>query len=278
MSEMCTPQQPVVQSPSGAHRDWNPGQYEQFADERTRPFIDLLALVEPAPFPRAVDLGCGTGALTMLAANQLAVGQMVGIDNSAAMLRKAALVAQPNVAFVDGDIGLWTSTGDHDLIIANASLQWVPDHPTVIRRWTEALRQGGQLAIQVPSNAAMPSHRVAVRVAEREPYLSAFHGAPPADPVAANVLAPEQYAQLLYDLGFVRQHVRLQVYPHVLPSSRHVVEWVRGTTLTRFQKVLEPSLFERFLADYERELLAEIGEHQPFFFGFRRVLLWGRQA
>jgi trans-aconitate 2-methyltransferase len=81
---------------------------------------------------------------------------------------------------------------------------------------------------------------------------------------------------VLYDLGFTRQHVRLQVYPHVLPSSRHVVEWVKGTTLTRFEKVLPPELYAQFLVDYERDLVAEVGDRSPFFFGFRRVLLWGR--
>jgi trans-aconitate 2-methyltransferase len=256
--------------------DWNPTQYERFADERTRPFVDLLALIEPAPFAVAVDLGCGTGSLTALATNQLAVQKMVGIDSSAAMLAQAATIVQPNIQFEPGDIGPWTSAGDHDLVLANASLQWVPDHPAVLRRWTAALRPGGQLAVQVPSNAEMPSHRVAARVAQREPYLSAFGGTPPPDPVATNVLAPEVYAQLLFDLGFQRQLVRLQVYPHVLPRSRDVVEWVRGTTLTRFEKVLEPSLFQQFLAEYERELLAEIGEREPFFFAFRRVLMWGR--
>jgi trans-aconitate 2-methyltransferase len=256
--------------------DWNPAQYEQFADERTRPFVDLLGLIEPAAFGVAVDLGCGTGALTQLATNQLAVQHMLGIDNSPAMLAEAAALTHPNLRFESGDIGPWTSAGDHDLVIANASLQWVPDHVAVLQRWTTALRPGGQLAVQVPSNATMPSHVVAGRVAQREPYLSAMGGRPPADPVAVNVLAPEEYAQLLYDLGYVRQHVRLQVYPHVLPSSRHVVEWVRGTTLTRFQKLLSPELFDRFLADYEAELLATVGDRSPFFFGFRRVLLWGR--
>ena len=110
--------------------------------------------------------------------------------------------------------------------------------------------------MQVPANADMPSHAVARHVAEREPYLSLFGPeGPPIDPVQAYVLRPEEYAQILYDLGFERQHVRLQVYPHVLPSTRHVVEWVRGTTLTRFEKRLDPEAFEAFVADYEAELL-----------------------
>jgi trans-aconitate 2-methyltransferase len=214
--------------------------------------------------------------LTAAAADRLAVEHMVGVDNSPAMLARTAESARPGLRFEEGDIGPWTADHSHDLVLANASLQWVPDHPAVLQRWSRALKPGGQLAVQVPSNADMPSHQVAAQLAEREPYRSAMGGTPPPDPVAANVLAPEQYAQLLFDLGFARQHVRLQVYPHVLPTSRHVVEWVRGTTLTRFEKVLPAAVFERFVADYERELIAEIGEHQPHFFGFKRVLLWGR--
>ena len=142
---------------------------------------------------------------------------------------------------------------------------------------TAALRQGGQIAIQVPANADLPSHAVARQVAEREPYLSMFGpDGPPIDPVQAYVLQPEAYAQILYDLGYARQHVRLQVYPHVLPSTRHVVEWVRGTMLTRFEKRLDREAFNAFVADYESELLRVLGEHEPHFFPFRRILMWGR--
>jgi trans-aconitate 2-methyltransferase len=256
--------------------DWNPTQYERFAGERTQPFLDLLDLIEPAPMQRAVDLGCGTGSLTALAADRFDVAEMTGVDNSPAMLARAAEVARPGLAFEAGDIGPWTSLADHDLVLANASLHWVPDHAAVLRRWTAALRAGGQLAVQVPSNGNQPAHQVAIRVGQREPYLSAMGGAPPPDVVVGNVLAPEHYASLLYGLGFARQHVRLQVYPHVLPSSRHVVEWVKGTTLTRFEKVLPAALYQQFLSDYEQELIDEIGEHAPYFFGFRRVLMWGR--
>lgn len=257
--------------------DWNPEQYRLFAAERAQPFHDLLALIEHDAIRRAVDLGCGPGELTALTAAQLGVEEMVGVDNSKAMLDGTVEHTSDRVRFEFGDIGEWSSDGDRDLVLAAASLQWVPDHAEVIGRWTAALRAGGQLAIQVPANAEMPSHVVARQVAEREPYLSLFGpDGPPIDPVQAYVLRPEEYAQLLYDLGFERQHVRLQVYPHVLPSTRHVVEWVRGTTLTRFEKRLTPDAFNAFLADYETELLRVFGDHEPHFFPFRRILMWAR--
>jgi len=257
--------------------DWNPEQYRRFAEERAQPFHDLLALIEPASIARAVDLGCGPGELTALAADQLGVAEMIGIDNSRAMLDKTGEHASNAVRFEYGDIGDWTSSADFDLVLAAASLQWVPDHVDVLARWTSALRPGGQIAVQVPANADMPSHTVGRLVAEREPYVTLFGPeGPPIDPVQAYVLRPEEYAQIFYDLGFERQHVRLQVYPHVLPSSRHVVEWVRGTTLTRFEKRLAPDAFEAFVADYETELLRVLGDHAPHFFPFRRILMWAR--
>ncbi|HEY4608171.1 MAG TPA: methyltransferase domain-containing protein [Ilumatobacteraceae bacterium] len=257
--------------------DWDPQQYRRFAEERAQAFHDLVAMIEPCSIDRAVDLGCGPGELTALAAKQLDVGEMVGVDNSPAMLEKTAEHTTSTVRFEYGDIGGWSSPADLDLVLAAASLQWVPDHRRVIGRWAQALRPGGQIAIQVPANSEQPSHVAARQIAERDPYVSMFGPeGPPPDPVREYVLEPEQYAQILYDLGFERQHVRLQIYPHVLPSTRHVVEWVRGTMLTRFEKRLDAASFASFVDDYEKRLLDMLGEHEPFFFPFRRILMWAR--
>ena len=62
----------------------------------------------------------------------------------------------------------------------------------------------------------------------------------------------------------------------MLPSSRDVVEWVKGTTLTRFQRVLPADAYAEFLARYEARLLEVIGHHQPYLFPFKRILMWGQ--
>lgn len=254
-------------------QDWSPEQYRVFAEQRAQPFHDLLAMCRPGTVRLAADLGCGPGELTALAARSLGAARMVGIDNSPAMLDAAAAHAGAGVEFRHGDIAEWTSSADHDVVLAAASLHWVPDHPVVLARWAAALAPGGWLLVQVPANAHQPTHTVAAALAEREPYHSAFGPAgPPADPVATNVLEPEGYARVLHDLGFEHQEVVLRVYPHVLPTPRHAVEWVKGTMLTRFQKVLPAELFERFLVDYERELLTALDRTEPHFFPFRRIL------
>ena len=88
------------------------------------------------------------------------------------------------------------------------------------------------------------------------------------------MLAPEQYAILLHHLGAARQHVRLQVYGHVLDRSADVVEWVRGTSLTRFGGLLPADVFEAFVDEYRRRLLEAIGDTAPYFYPFKRILFW----
>jgi trans-aconitate 2-methyltransferase len=90
------------------------------------------------------------------------------------------------------------------------------------------------------------------------------------------VLRPEEYATLLHGLGVTEPHVRLQVYPHVLPSSASVVDWTKGASLTRFFKHLPDDLHRPFVDAYRDELLARIGAHEPYLFAFKRILMWGR--
>jgi len=249
---------------------WDPKQYDRYAAEREQPFWDLVSLLEPSPSPRVVDLGCGDGRLTAALHQRLSARATTGIDSSPEMLAAARSQAAGTLRFVPGDMATW-SGARHDLVVSNAALQWVADHARILGRWRRALAAGGQLAVQVPANADHPTHRLAREVGSD--WLGA--DAPP-DPVVANVLLPEEYAQLLELFGFVRQHVRLQVYGYRLPSTADVVEWMRGTSLTRFRAVLAPDEFERFVSEYRRRLIAELGDHQPYFYPFKRILLWGR--
>ena len=68
----------------------------------------------------------------------------------------------------------------------------------------------------------------------------------------------------------------MQVYGHKLESKADVVEWVKGTSLTRFTNVLPAAMHDEFLATYRQRLLAHIGDHAPYFYPFKRILFWGR--
>ena len=67
--------------------------------------------------------------------------------------------------------------------------------------------------------------------------------------------------------------VGLQLYTAEGPR---VVEWLRGTTLTDYQRRLDPALWDVFLARYRERLLPRLPDRRPFFFTFQRILIWGQ--
>lgn len=243
---------------------WSPDQYTRFKDERKQPFLDLLALVEKRPRMRVVDLGCGTGELTRELHQTLGAQETIGIDNSETMLLKSGHFEEEMLRFEKGDIEAFVGDRPYELIFSNAALHWVAGHEELFKRLTNLLSITGQLAVQMPWNDDHPSHRVAAEVARE------FGVAARPD----YVLPVERYAELLQRLGYARQHVRLQVYGHLLPESGAVVEWVRGALLTHYESLLG-NRFAEYLDAYRTRLLAAIGDERPYFYTYKRVLLWG---
>lgn len=250
---------------------WSPDCYDRFRAERTQPFDDLLALIRRAPGMRVVDLGCGTAELTRRVHETLGARETLAVDSSDAMLERARTRAGGGLRVERGNIADFRADGEFDLVFSNAALHWVPGHEMLFRRLADALTAEGQLAVQLPANFDHPSHTVAAAVAAEEPFRSALDGGRHRDDV---VLAPEAYATLLHRLGFRAQHVRLQVYAHALAAPAEVVEWVRASLLTSYQRRLPPELFDRFVARYREQLLSALGEARPYLFTFKRLLLW----
>jgi trans-aconitate 2-methyltransferase len=253
---------------------WDPAQYERFRTERRQPFDDLLSLCQPVPGGRVVDLGCGTGDLTAELHQRLGPRETVGIDSSASMLERARRGHDdlPGLQFELGDITEWTGEG-YDLVFANASFQWVDEHLGLLARMRTALGPGGQLAFQVPANYRHASHVLAREVAQETPFIDALDGRVPEDR-GRFVLAPETYADLLYELGASEQIVRMEVYGHELASTSEVVEWVQGTLLTAYRRCLDEATYEEFVERYRERLIEELGEREPYFYPFRRILCW----
>jgi trans-aconitate 2-methyltransferase len=251
---------------------WDPEAYQRFRSERDRPFFDLLALVQSRPGMRVVDLGCGTGALTLRLHQHLGAIESLGIDDSTAMLRESHAHASDSLRFQQLDIQDFApAPRSYDLVFSNAALQWVQGHEALFERVTEGLRSGGQLAVQFPANGDHPVHVVAARLAKETPFREALAGRAP----RRAVLPPEAYAILLERLGYQEQHVRLQVYCHRMPAREAVVAWVQGSLLRPYTRLLSRDLYARFLVAYRQELLARLPDVRPFLFTVKRLLIWG---
>lgn len=252
---------------------WDPVQYTRYADERNRPFHELVARIDAGDPASVVDLGCGDGALTATLAERWPAASILGVDSSAEMLAKASSLAGPRLEFRLGAIEDWTAEGPVDVLVSNAALQWVPDHVRQVERLVTQVRPGGVLAFQVPGNGDAPSHTILADL-RRTPRWTRLLGEGPRR--FPDTLDPSAYLDRLARLG-CEVDAWETTYAHVLPGPDPVLEWVRGTAL---RPVLS-RLSAADAADFEAEYGAALREaYRPEPYGtlvpFRRIFVVAR--
>lgn len=250
---------------------WDADRYDRYAEQRRRPALDLLDRVPPAPGGRVADLGCGNGWLTPLLHERTGAAETVGIDSSARMLEGSEAHRVDGVRFALGDLA--AVEGTWDVLFANASLQWLPDHDALLPSLVDRLRPGGTLAFQVPANFDHPSHTVADEVGRR-------FGLEPLDR-SIGALTPSRYAEVLHAAGIAEPDVVLRIYGHAMARTDEVVDWVSGTLLTTYEARLDPGAFAAFRTEYRTTLLARLGDPEgtrPYYYAFPRILASGTTA
>jgi trans-aconitate 2-methyltransferase len=225
---------------------WDPAQYLRFATYRERPFDELVARIPVREAGRVVDLGCGPGTATVRLAERWPAAEILGIDNSPAMIQRAAAAAIPGRLRVElGDVTTWSPPRPVDVIVSNALLQWVPQHEDLLGGFLAALTPGGSLAFGVPSNFEMPIHTEL-----RDLVLSGRWTIPTEGVLRPDaVLSAAGYLERLHALG-AEADVWETTYQQVLAGPDAVLEWARGTALRPVLSVLSPQEQAEFEAEY----------------------------
>jgi trans-aconitate 2-methyltransferase len=228
--------------------EWNPSNYLQFADERGRPFADLTARITAEQPRRVVDLGCGPGNLTALLATRWPDAEIEGVDASPAMIERAQEHAGQRMRFVLGDLRDWHPAEPVDVIVSNATLQWVPGHRELLPGLVASLRPAGWLAIQVPGNFDEPSHRLLHDLADQPPYAEWTREVE--RPAAAG---PATYLADLAGLG-CRVQAWETTYLHVLDGPDPVFHWISATGARPVLGALPDGLRQEFETAYKQRL------------------------
>jgi trans-aconitate 2-methyltransferase len=246
---------------------WNPDVYLTFADDRARPFYDLLSRVGATTPRRVVDLGCGAGNLTGQLARRWPDAVVEGLDSSPEMV---AAARERGVNASVADLSTWTPQPDTDVVLSNAAMHWVPEHDALLVRWAGHLAPGSWLAVQMPGNFESPSHTAVRAVSRREPYAKVLRDIPLQ---AGNVVdTPAHYAELLIGAGCAVDAWET-TYIHQLTGEHPVLDWISGTALLPVSERLDEQEYQQF----REELIPLLADAYPArpdgttFFPFRRV-------
>ena len=155
-------------------------------------------------------------------------------------------------SFSVGDLRAWTAPdGGVDVLVSNATLQWVPDHLDLLPSLVAQVAPGGWLAFQVPGNFHEPSHTLRAELAAESPYAehspdAGIHGSE----------EPAAYLDALAAAGCAVD-VWETTYLHVLQGEDPVFAWVSGTgARPTIQSLPEGGVREQFVAEFKRRLRA----------------------
>jgi len=231
-------------------QDWDPTLYRKFEAERTRPAQELLSRIRVEDVRFVTDLGCGPGNSTELLVDAWPQAQITGLDSSAAMLEQAR-ERLPQCAFIQADIATWQAAIPQQVIYANASLQWLGGHSSLLPHLVNQLAPGGTLAVQMPDNLDEPSHQLMRDVATSGPWRDKI-----STQAAERKRLPstEHYYDVLTTAGCAVDIWRTTYY-HVMDNAQAIIHWLKATGLRPFLAPLSVSEQEQFLAAYHQCLM-----------------------
>ena len=108
----------------------------------------------------------------------------------------------PNATYLFADLRTWGAEADPvDVLVSNATLQWVSGHLELLPQLVGRVRPGGWFAFQVPGNFGEPSHTIRTELAAEADSLPSVlsHG----DACPNNLLAGPDGDFVMIDFGFL---------------------------------------------------------------------------
>ena len=255
-------------------KDWNPDLYLKFDKERIQPSIDLVSRIHIFNPARIIDIGCGPGNSTQILVQKWPDSVVIGVDNSPAMIEKARR-DYPNQDWQILDAGKDKIEGNYDIVFSNATIQWIPDHVNLLKRFHDLLSENGLVAVQIPMFWDMPIGKAILNFAANSRWNS----------VAKEVIALftihdyhfyyDNLSELYHSIDIWESN-----YIHILDSHFSILEMIRSTALRPFLDRLADDTEKK---DFEDMVLKEIIKDYPLqkngkvLFPFKRLFFTAKK-
>jgi trans-aconitate 2-methyltransferase len=249
---------------------WDPKKYNEFKEERSKPFHDLTSHIVDKPNLKVIDLGCGTGELTQKLHQKLSNPFVLGIDNSAEMLAKAPI--EENLQFKDKTI--LEQIADEtkwDLIFSNAALQWIDNHYELFPKIISRIKPGGQLAIQMPQQNENILNKILFQLVQEEPFASYLKNWTRPSPV----LTLDEYAKILFENGGKDLVLYEKVYPLISNKKDDFFDFISGSALTVYQERLNDQEFTALTTEFKKRIDSYFPS-VPSIYAFRRLIIYAK--
>lgn len=235
-------------------KDWNPDLYLKFDKERTQPSIDLVSRITIHKPSRIIDIGCGPGNSTQILVQKWPDSMIIGVDNSPAMIEKAKK-DYPDQNWQILDAGKDKFEGDYDLVFSNATIQWIPDHVNLLKKFHQLLSEKGIIAVQIPLFWDMPLGKAILNIAANSRWNSVTKEVTALFTIHDYPFYYDNLSELYHSIDIWESN-----YIHILDSQYSILEMIRSTGLRPFLDRLASDTDKK---DFEDMVLKEIRKDYP---------------
>ncbi|MFI0809489.1 class I SAM-dependent methyltransferase [Streptomyces echinatus] len=225
-----TEQAQAWNGPEGAHWARHQDRWNAVNEGFDEPLLDAAGVTGDH---RILDLGCGSGQTTRLAALRASRGSALGLDLSAPMLAEARSRAEregiTNVSFAQGDAQVHPfETDAFDAAISRYGVMFFADPVAAFRNVGRALRPGGRLAFVCPAEATLNGWVTAM--ASLRGLLPLGDFGRPGLPGMFSLSAPDRIRDVLTTAGFTGVAVdRAQAHGTWGHGAEDAAEFLLGT-------------------------------------------------
>jgi trans-aconitate 2-methyltransferase len=237
------------------NNDWNPDLYLKYRNERTQASIDLVNRISIDFIPeKIIDIGCGPGNSSEILRRRWQSARIVGLDSSASMIEKAKS-DYPDSEWIIANALTYETKEKFDVVFSNATIQWIPNHKELLKKFYGMLSDRGIIAVQLPLFRDMPLGKAIENVSKLKKWKSKTDG-------VSNLFTIHDYFFYYDVLSKLFNSIDLWVtnYIHILESQFSILEFIRSSGLKPYLERLDS---ESEKLEFEEEVLGLIKKDYP---------------
>ena len=224
---------------------WDAEMYDTVKAPQADAGRELIALANIRKGDSILDIGCGTGSLTIELTRLASGGYVTGIDPSEEMIHKAkeTCAAANNISLLPLTAQAINLRERFDIVFSNSAMQWIREQEEVLRSVYLALKKGGRIAFQFPAKNFCTEFKEYIRETIDECGLKKVFekwNSPWSFPSA------EEYGLMLKRTGFFNSKVFVKEYDITFPSVNETIDWWKSAGLRPFLAELNKKEGEYF--------------------------------
>ena len=228
---------------------WNAEEYARNSAAQLGWAQELIAKLALRGTERVLDIGCGDGKVTAELARRVPQGEVIGVDNSEDMIRKAAAAfpasSLPNLSFQRMDATSLSFAAGFDVAFSNAVLHWVKDHRVMLRSVVDNLKPNGRILFQMGGRGnGKEIFAVVGDMIRRDPWRRYFQGFE----FPWGFYGPKEYGGWLKDAGLSARRIELIPRDMRHKGKEGLLGWVKTTWMPYTERIPE-ALKEKFLSE-----------------------------